>query len=107
MKPVLDEIDYRGKRVILTFKKWKQKSSQHPELLDGKFIKNLQSTIKNPDEVWEELSSKDKACYYKKYSINSYIKVVIWVKGNPAHIVSAFETNYIKEVKYPKLKRLK
>ena len=62
-----------------------------------------------PVDIWEDYSDKEnKRCYYKKYSINSYVKVVIWITKNPCHIVSAFETNKIKEEIYqPNLKRLK
>ena len=108
-KLVIDAVDYDGCRVILTEKKWKQKSQQHPQLLDKTFLKNLEDTIKNPNEVWEDYSDKEnKRCYYKKYSTISYVKVVIWINENPCHIVSAFETNKIKEEIYqPNIKRLK
>jgi len=108
-KLVIDVEDYDGNRVIITERKWKQKIQQHSELLDKTFLKNLEDTIKNPNEVWEDYSDKEhKRCYYKKYSINSYVKVVIWITENPCHIVSAFETNKIKEEIYqPNIKRLK
>ncbi len=108
-KLVIDIVDLFGDRVILTEKKWKQKSTQHPELKNKTFLKNLEDTIKSPNEIWEDYSDKEnKRCYYKKYSTNSYVKAVIWIKDNPCHIVSAFETNKIKEEIYqPNLKRLK
>ena len=104
---IIDIKDYRGERVIFTRKKWTQKSISHPELLNKIFFKNIKETIAKPEEVWQDYSDKrNKRCYYKKYSNNSYVKVVIWICSNPCHIVSAFEINYIKEIKYPNLKKL-
>jgi hypothetical protein len=108
-KLILDVIDYRGNRVIFTEKKWKEKSILHPDLKSPKFIENLKNTIRCPNEVWQDYADpKNKACYYKNYSPISYVKAVVWCKSNPCHIVSAFQTNKIKEEKYaPKLKRIK
>ncbi len=105
----VDAVDYYGRRVVLTEKKWREKSQQHPELKSKTFLKNLEDTIKNPAEVWEDYSDNiNKVCYYKKYSKDTYVKVVIWHSSSPCRIVSAFETNKIKEEIYvPKLKRLK
>ena len=107
-KLIIDVLDFYGNKVVLTEKKWKIKSEVHPELKNKTFLKNLEDTIKNPEEVWEDNSDKkNKRCYYKKYSITSYVKVVIWINSNPCNVVSAFETNKIKEQIYPNLKRLK
>ena len=107
-KLIIDVDDYRGKRVTFTYKKWKEKSITHPDLRNKTFLKNLKNTIINPDEVWQDYSDrKRKRCYYKKYSINSYVKVIIWIYGNPCEVVTAFQTNYIKEHRYPELKQLK
>jgi hypothetical protein len=107
-KLIIDTVDYCGNKVIFTEKKWREKSTVHPELKNKTFLKNLEDTIKNPHEVWEDNSDKEnKRCYYRKYSISSYVKVIIWVKSNPCYIVSAFETNKIKEEIYTNLKRLK
>jgi len=106
-KNIIDIEDYRGKRIIFTYKKWKQKSITHPELCNKIFLKNLKETIRKPEEVWQDYSDKKcKRCYYKKYSVNSYVKVIIWTYSNPCHVITAFETNQIKEVQYPKLKPL-
>jgi len=105
---IIDVEDYGGRRVIFTQKKWKEKSIIHPELLNKIFLKNLKEVIINPKEVWEDYDDKDnKRCYYKKYSVNSYVKVVVWTTDNPCHIISAFETDRIKESIYPELKRLR
>lgn len=107
-KLVIDIVDFFGNRVVFTEKKWKKKSAVHPELTNKTFLKNLEDTIKNPEEVWEDYSDKkNKRCYYKKYSTISYVKVVIWISTNPCQIVSAFETNKIKEEIYKNLRRLK
>lgn len=104
----IDVLDYEGNRAILTKKKLEQKALQHPELKNKIFLKNLIRKIENPDEVWQDQQdSKAKRCYYKKYSTESYVKVVIWIQDSPYRIVSAFETNKIKETMYPKLKRLR
>jgi hypothetical protein len=105
---VIDTEDYRGKRIIFTYKKWQEKSKTHPDLLNKTFLKNLKETIEEPEEVWQDYSDKRrKRCYYKKYSISSYVKAVVWVDNNPCHIITAFQTNYIRENKYPTLKRLR
>lgn len=107
-KFIIDVEDYRGRRVIFTHRKWKEKTIVHSELFNKTFLKNLKETIVNPDEVWQDYSDKEyKRCYYKKYSTTSYVKVVVWIMDNPCHVVSAFETNKIKEDMYPNLKRLK
>lgn len=107
-KFIIDVEDYRGKRVVFTYKKWKEKATIHPDLLNKTFLKNLKETIVNPEGVWQDYSDKErKRCYYKKYSTISYAKVVVWVADNPCHVVSAFETNKIKEEIYSNLKRLK
>ena len=104
---VLDIIDYRGKRVIFTQKKWLEKCLVHPDLRSKKFIDNVEKAIKKPQIVWQDYDSpKEKRCYYWKYSASDYKKVVIWILSNPCEVVSAFETNYIKEAKYPTLKRI-
>lgn len=105
---IIDAIDYNGKRAILTYDKWKEKTIIHPELTKKVFLKNLKETIENPEQVWQDKSDKrKKRCYYKKYSANSYVKAVVLMVGNPYYIISAFETNYIKETKYLDLKQLK
>ena len=105
---VVDIIDYRGKRVILTYKKWKEKATVHPELNNRTFVRNLKQTIENPEQVWEDKSDKiRKMCYYKKYSVNSYVKVVAWIASDPCCVISAFQTDRIKETNYPDTKRLR
>lgn len=107
-KNVVDTKNDLGRRVIFTYKKWKQKSVDHPELLKGAFIHNIKKTVENPEEVWEDYQDKKhKQCYYKKYSMFSYVKVVIWMKGNPCQVVTAYEIDYIKEENYPELQRLR
>lgn len=105
---VIDVLNYAGNRVILTKKKLEQKALQHPELRNKSFLKNLIRTIENPEEIWQDQQDpKTKQCYYRKYSTRSYVKVVLWTHSKPHRIVSAFETNKIKETIYPKLKRLR
>lgn len=107
-KNVIDIQGYEDKRVIFTYKKWKEKSIQHPELIKRVFLKNIEQTVIDPEEIWEDFSDKRcKRCYYKKYSISSYVKVVIWVCSDFYEVVTAFETNKIKEEKYSKIKKLK
>src|SRR3990167_9434997 len=105
---VIDILNYEGRRVILTRKKLEQKALQHPELKNRKFLENIIRTIESPEEVWQDQQDpKTKRCYYQKYSAGTYVKVVVWVQGKTYNIVSAFETNKIKETLYPKLKRLR
>lgn len=99
--------DYRGKNVIFTKKKWQEKQFDHPELHKETFIDCLKRAIIKPDEVWPDFAdSKCKRCYYKKYSATSYAKAIIWIKNNPCSVVTAFETDYIKENNYPNLKKI-
>ena len=105
---VFDVTDYREKKIIFTKKKLKEKSVNHPELLNATFLKNLEQTIIDPEEVWQDYDKpRYKRCYYKKYSTNTYVKAIIWITDNPCRVVSAFETPFIKESKYSELKRLK
>ena len=105
---IIDVEDCFGKRVIFTRAKWEEKSVVHTELKSKIFLKNIKLTIQNPEEVWEDKSDKSsKRCYYKKYSANSYLKVIMWIANNPYRVVSAYEVDFIKETKYPELKRLK
>ena len=104
---VIDMNDYRKYRVVFTEKKRKEKAIIHAELNDPKFLKYIEKAVKDPLYVWQDNDdSKRKRCYYWKHSIKDYTKVVIWIYSNPCRVVNAFETNYIKEEKYPKLKRL-
>ena|SRR3989344_6905992 len=105
---LIDTEDYRGKRVIFTETKRLEKSAQHAELNNKQFLKNIEATIKEPEEVWPDYDDKNrKACYYKKYSANTYIKVVIWISSDPCQVVTAYETNKVKEILYSELNRLK
>ncbi len=105
---IIDTIDCWGNRVVLTREKLKEKAVVHPELNNKNFIRNLRQMIESPEQVWEDKDNrKRKRCYYKKYSMNSYVKAIVLMIGSPYHIISAFETNYIKESKYPNLKQLK
>lgn len=105
---LIDVQDYEGERVIFTFDKCKEKMIQHPELGNNKFLKNLETTLRNPEQVWQDYEDpKNKRCYYRKCSTSTYVKVVIWVKSKPRQVITAYETNIIKEGKYPKLKQLK
>ncbi|MEK7576208.1 MAG: PBECR2 nuclease fold domain-containing protein [Patescibacteria group bacterium] len=97
--------DYRGKIVIFTKAKWEEKQSDHPELHKQAFLDCLKKTIIQPEEVWEDYSDKKKRCYYRKYSSSTYAKVVVWMNGNPYHVVTAYEIDGIKEKKYPNLKQ--
>lgn len=107
---IFDTVDYRGVRVVFTRKKWKEKSVIHPELNNKVFLRNLKEAIKNPEQVWPDYKDykkkKGKRCYYKKYSKNFYVKAVIWVDGDPCQVISAYLIDYIKESKYPELRRL-
>lgn len=107
-KLIIDIKDDTDKRVVFTERKRKQKALQHAELNNNTFIKNIVKTIESPQEVWEDYSDKKhKACYYKKYSPTSYVKVVIWLGSNPYEVITAYEINKIKESDYSNLKRLR
>ena len=104
---VIDMEDYRCIRVVFSKNKWEEKSKQHPELRNTKFLKNIEKVIEDPEAVWQDYDDpKSKRCYYRKYSTKSYIKVVVWVAHRPCRVVSAYEINWIKEEKYSGLKQL-
>ena len=104
---VIDTIDWQGDRVIFTKKKWKEKAKQHPELNSKTFLRNVVKTIEKPQQVWEDYDNKkDKQCYYWKYSVTNYIKVVIWINDDPCRVVTAYFIDWVKESKY-NLKRIK
>ena len=107
-KTIIDVIDYTGKRVIFTIKKLKAKAIQHPELNKPAFIKRVGTTLVNPDEVWQDYDEpRKRRCFYKKYSMCSYAKVVVYCCCSPSEVVTAYEINYVKEQKYPGLKQLR
>lgn len=97
---------YEGKEIIFTRQKLEQKKDDHPELLKKSFLECTERALKNPDELWENYNDNKKRCYYKKYSTRSYAKVIVWIHDKPYRVVSAYEVTYIKETKYPNLKRL-
>ena len=105
---IIDTTDYWGRRVVFTKKKYTQKLIIHPWLKKRQFMVCLEKTLEEPDQVWEDYNApSEKHCYYRKYSTGLYIKVVVWMnvrRSEPCHVVSAFETDYIKETKYPSLK---
>lgn len=105
----LETKDYRGKRTIFTLKKWKEKISSHPELRDQIFLDHVRYTLEEPFQVWPSYQDKRKRCYYGKYKNNTYVKLVIWTvprKKEPCRIITAYQVDYIKEQKYPELKRM-
>ena len=105
---IIDTLDYTKKRVIFTNKKLQQKAIQHPELKNPSFLKRVENAIINPDEVWQDYDEPSKRrCYYKKYSIYSYAKVVVYYNCEPAEVVTAYQINYVKEQKYSNLKQLR
>lgn len=105
---IIDIEDYRGKRIIFTHEKWEIKKVIHPELRKRVFLKNIEKTIIDPEEVWEDYEDKKrKRCYYKKYSINDYVKVVIWIADNPCKVITAYSIDRIKERGYAKLKQIR
>jgi len=104
---IIDIADYRDKRVIFTQKKLDEKSEEHPELRRTKFLKNIERVIADPEVVWEDYADrKNRRCYYGKYSKNTYIKVVIWIKSTPCRVITAYEIDKVKEENYTGLKQI-
>jgi hypothetical protein len=106
---VFDVKDYRGRRVIFTKKKLKEKRADHPELDLVQFIRAVKDAITAPEEVWPDYFDTHKHCYYGKYETYMYAKVVVYVgvaKGEPCRVVSAYSIDYVKEKKYKTLKRI-
>ncbi|MDP3764612.1 MAG: PBECR2 nuclease fold domain-containing protein [bacterium] len=106
-KNIFSVVDYRGKTVVFTKKKWQEKQSDHPELHKKAFINCLKRTIEDPEEVWQDYQDKkNKRCYYRKYSSSSYAKVVVWIRHSPCSVVTAYEISDIKESRYSDLKKI-
>ena len=104
---ILKVNDYRGKEIVFKKTKWVKKRLMHPELDKPAFLRRIERALLDPDEVWEDFSDKkNKRCYYKKYSQNTYAKVVIW-NNNPYLVITAYEIDKIKEKNYPNLKQIK
>jgi hypothetical protein len=104
----LEALDYREKRVVFAQKKWQEKSKTHPYLKLPQFKNFIQTAIENPTEVWQDYDEpRKKRCYYYKYSATMYVKVVVWVDDDPCRVVTVFNLDYIKEMNYPSLRRLK
>lgn len=98
---IIDIEDYRGARVVFTEKKRQFKIKTHPELKSPTFLKNIERALKEPEEVWEDYDDPaHKCCYYRRYSTQTWVKVVVWTNGD-CHVVTAFEADFIKESKYP------
>lgn len=104
----VDIQDYRGVRVVFKIRKWESKSVQHPELCDPAFIVHIKEALQNPTEVWEDYDGpSEKNCYYKRFGINLYAKVVVLIAREPNEVISAFEVDYVKETKYPSVRKLR
>lgn len=106
---VFDVKDYRGRRVIFTKKKLKEKRDDHPELDLVQFLRAVKDAVISPEEVWPDYFDPHKHCYYGKYETNMYAKVVVYVRagvGEPCRVVSAYSIDYIKEKKYKTLTRI-
>lgn len=106
---MFDVRDYRGRRVIFTKKKLKEKRADHPELDLVQFLRAVKDAVIAPEEVWPDYFDPRKHCYYGKYETNMYAKVVVYVgvgKGELCRVVSAYSIDYIKEKKYKALTRI-
>jgi len=106
---VFDVKDYRGRRIIFTKKKLKEKRADHPELDLVQFIRAVKNAVITPEEVWPDYFDSHKHCYYGKYETNMYAKVVVYVgvaRGESRRVVSAYSIDYVKERKYKTLKRI-
>jgi hypothetical protein len=107
-KLIIDIDDYQGVRTVFTLKKYKQKKQVHPELCSKTFLRNVVRVIVEPEQVWQDYNDRrNKRCYYRKYSVRSYVKVVIFVSNSLQQVVTAYEIDRIKENSYPDLKQLK
>lgn len=104
---IFSVVDYTGKKVVFTKKKWEEKQSDHPELHKKTFINCVKKALEDPEEVWQDYQDKkNKRCYYRKYSSFSYAKVVVWVGGSTYSVVTAYEINDIKEGKYSNIRKI-
>lgn len=103
---ILETKNRRGERVIFDRAKWKEKCRVHPELRKPSFMKKVKEAIEDPDQMWEDGNSKERRCYYKACSGAKYVKVIVFIPNVTLEVVTAFETNYIKEKKYKRLKQL-
>ena len=95
---ILKVNDYRGKEIVFKKSKWVKKRLMHPELDKPAFLRRIERALFS--------DKKNKRCYYKKYSQNTYAKVVIW-NNNPYLVITAYEIDKIKEKNYPNLKQIK
>ncbi len=110
--PIISTTDDEGKPIIFIKAKWEEKNVDHPELLDTAFMANVEKTMQNPEEVWPDYADHkegktDKQCYYRKYSQDSYVKVVVWVSDTPRRVVTAYRIDYVKEGKYTGVSRIR
>ncbi len=107
---VLEATDYRDVIVVFTKKKWEQKSQKHPWLLNKQFLSYVEEALVKPTEVWEDYNRpKNIHCYYYRYGINMWAKVVVWVHPGRNEVVTAFDYTgiyFVKESKYPELRRI-
>ncbi len=104
---VFEATDCWERKVVFTQKKLREKVGDHPELNKAVFLNNVQRTVEEPEQIWENKENpKCKQVYYRKYSRTDYIKVVVWVKDSPCQVVTAYLINHVKEEKYPGIKRL-
>lgn len=110
--PIISTKDDEGCPIVFTRAKWDEKKVDHPELMDTTFMVNVEKTMQEPEEVWPDYADytngkSDRQCYYRKYSPNSYVKVVVWVNSSPRRVVTAYEIDCIKEAKYTGPNRLR
>ena len=96
----------QGLEIVFTKIKLIEKQGDHPQLLKKSFLKCVERALSDPDEVWPDKKDNRKRCYYKKYSVCSYAKVVVWTSDEPYRVVSAYEIDKVKESQYPNLEKL-
>lgn len=101
--------DYYGNDVIFHEKRRREKARQHPELNDtsdnGFVKKRIPRSIVNPDHVYQDLTDQKIRNYYKEESYVDtprsrtyiYTKVVVSTMWQPWVILTAYETQHIKE----------
>lgn len=92
---LLDTLDFRGRRVIMTRKRWQEHiQAEHPELTEGA-LEDVAEILESPHFVYESAKQTSRHLYYRYGDADEfyrflYLVVVVRYDVEPARVVTAY-----------------